>query len=477
MGNFPPMDRLAYGKHYGGRHETRRNLMQDLAEFHRFKSPLGEHLFVTDGSRLYDMPSGVPFDSQTAKALMNCISLGSGRRIDGTPLAPPPLQTLSLNVAQACNMGCSYCYAGQGAFGGKPRLMQFAVAKASVDRLILESAPGADLVIGFMGGEPFVNRALLQSIMPYAHDAARAAGRTMRFSLTTNATLLQPSDALLLSQYRTHVAVSIDGPKKINDGARPMNGGGSSYDLLIQGLKVLQAHGRPHHLSARITVTPASRDLPLILEHVLSLGFDSAGFSPVLVSPDPAQAFQPADFDWLLEGMMGCGQKAVASILEGRPYPFSNLETALQEIARGTHRPYPCGAGAAYLSVNAEGNLYACHRLVDDPTQQFGDVWKGSNVASRATHLAARHVDRQEPCRSCWARYLCGGGCYHEVDRRGRPGCDYIRGWLEYCLSAYMLIERQAPGYFSDPVRYFEAFRGDAVRLTPVELMGNHHVQ
>lgn len=451
--------------------------MHDLAEFHLFESPLGQHLFVADGSRLYDMPPGVPFDSPAAKALMDGVSFSGARRIDGTPLAPPPLQTLSLNVAQACNMGCSYCYAGKGAFGGKPRLMPFAVARASVDRLILESAPGADLVIGFMGGEPFVNRALLETIMPYAHEAAAAAGRSMRFSLTTNATLLQPRDAQLLSAYRTQVAVSIDGPKDIHDVVRPMNGGGSSYDRLIQGLEVLQAHGRPHHLSARITVTPASRDLPLILGHALSLGFDSAGFSPVLVAPDPRQAFQRADFDWLLEGMVACGQEAVASILDGRPYPFSNLETALQEIARGTHRPYPCGAGAAYLSVNADGNLYACHRLVEDPKHQFGDVWQGSDISARATHLAARHVDRQEPCRSCWARYLCGGGCYHEVDRRGRPACDYIRGWLDYCLSAYMLIERQAPGYFRDATRYFGAFHVDAVHPAPAGLEETAHGQ
>jgi uncharacterized protein len=42
-----------------------------------------------------------------------------------------------------------------------------------------------------------------------------------------------------------------------------------------------------------------------------------------------------------------------------------------------------------------------------------------------------------QPCSTCWARYLCGGGCYHEVARRGRPGCDYIRGWLAFCLGAY----------------------------------------
>ena len=451
--------------------------MHDLAEFHLFKSKVGQHLFVADGSRLYDMPADLQLDSADAQALINGTIFPGARRIDGTPLSPPPLQTLSLNVAQACNMGCSYCYAGQGAFGGKPRLMQFDVAKASVDRLIHESAPGADLVIGFMGGEPFANRALIHTIVPYAQEAAAAAGRTMRFSLTTNATLLQPADARLLSSCRMHVAVSIDGPKDINDAVRPMKGASSSYDRIVQGLQVLHTHGRPHHLSARITVTPASRDLPHILDHVLSLGFDSAGFSPVLVSPDPSSAFQSADFDWMLEGMVACGEKAVASILEGRPYPFSNLETALQEIARGTHRPYPCGAGAAYLSVNADGDLYACHRLVEDPQHQFGNVWTGSDVKARANHLAARHVDRQEPCRSCWARYLCGGGCYHEVDRRGRPACDYIRGWLEYCLSAYMLIEQQAPDYFHDTARYFDGSQGNTSDLAATGLKEKHHGQ
>lgn len=429
--------------------------MRHSPEHHLFESELGRHLLVTDGSRIYDLPADAHWNESSLQALLERISLPGSRRIDGTPLAPPPLQTLSLNVAQACNMGCSYCYAGQGAFGGRPKMMRFEVAKASVDRLIAESAAGADLVIGFMGGEPFLNRELLRTVMPYAEQAALAAGRSVRFSLTTNATLLEPADAQLMHRHRTQVAISIDGSKEVNDAVRPLNGGGSSYDRIVRGLDVLNTYGRPHHLSARVTVTPAAKDLPGILEHVLSLGFDSVGFSPVLVSPDPVQAFEPVDFDWMREGMIACGLKAHQSILKRQRYPFSNFETALQEIHRGSHRPYPCGAGAAYLSASADGGLYACHRMVEDPQHRFGDIWVGSDKAARAQHLATRHVDRQEPCRSCWARYLCGGGCYHEVDRRGRLACDYIRGWLEFCLSSYVVINERAPDYFRDPTGYF----------------------
>jgi uncharacterized protein len=69
-----------------------------------------------------------------------------------------------------------------------------------------------------------------------------------------------------------------------------------------------------------------------------------------------------------------------------------------------------------------------------------------------------------EPCRSCWARYLCGGGCYHEVERRGRIGCDYIRGWLEFCLAAYAELSAARPDYFSATRRDVDVVKVDPVR-------------
>ena len=64
------------------------------------------------------------------------------------------------------------------------------------------------------------------------------------------------------------------------------------------------------------------------------------------------------------------------------------------------------------------------------------------------TWLAERHVHSQVPCRSCWARYLCGGGCHHEVLARGRPACDFIRGWLHYTIQAYGRLSQLVPGWF-----------------------------
>lgn len=426
------------------------------AEVQLIESALGRHLFVVDGSRIYDIDDKLPVDAEVLAALLREIAPRENRRIKGETLAPPPLATLSLNVAQVCNMGCSYCYADKGQFGGKARLMSVEIARAAVDRLITESKSGADLVIGFMGGEPFLNKTLLHSIVPYAEDQAIKAEKRMRFSLTTNATLIDREDIMLMLDHDFQIAISLDGPPTLNDVLRPMNGKkGSSHKHVERTLELFAKVGRPRHLSARATVTPMSTTLTEILDHLLSLGFDSAGFAPVLVSPDPKFAFQQKDFDHFLEQMIACGEIAKQAILKQQPYPFSNFETALHELERGSHRPYPCGAGAAYLSVNAEGEMFACHRLIDNPEYAFGSVGEGSDLSRRAAHLAKRHVDRQEPCCSCWARYLCGGGCYHEVDLRGRIACNYIRGWLRWCIAAYAEIKAMVPAYFDNPDAYF----------------------
>ena len=58
--------------------------------------------------------------------------LGLRRFVGDEPLIDPPVRALSLAVAERCNLGCTYCYAEGGSFGGKPRNMEWEVAEASV---------------------------------------------------------------------------------------------------------------------------------------------------------------------------------------------------------------------------------------------------------------------------------------------------------------------------------------------------------
>jgi uncharacterized protein len=201
-------------------------------------------------------------------------------------------------------------------------------------------------------------------------------------------------------------------------------------------------------VSARVTVTPQNLMLPEALEAFLEMGFHSVGFSPLLHSPKGANLMQAANLDRMLEQMIECGRRFEAAVIAGRRYNFANMANAMREIHAGTHRPYPCGAGIGYFGVSAEGGLFACHRFVDDETGALGNVLSGPDANRQAAWIASRHVHRQEPCAGCWARYLCGGGCHHEVISRGRTACDFIRGWLHYCLQAYTRLLAARPDYF-----------------------------
>jgi uncharacterized protein len=425
-------------------------------DFYLFDTSDGLHLLLVDGSQIFKIGEELAQQLAAASAegadatgaLLAAHGLGLRRYIGDEPPLDPPLRALSLTVAGRCNLGCTYCYAEGGGFGGPAREMAWEVAEASVRRLLAETKPGERVNLAFLGGEPLTNRALIRRATELAARIAGERSISIGFSITTNVTLVTEDDAAFFERYRFAVTISLDGVGAVHDRLRPTKGGRGSYDRVIANVRPLLARQRQMQVSARVTVTPANLGLRATLDHFVALGFHSVGFSPMLSAPAGRGEMQAPDLDVLLDQMIDCGREFERRTVAGEPYPFANLTTALTEIHRGTHRPYPCGAGASYFGVSASGGLFACHRFVEDDKASMGNVGDGIDRERQRGWLAERMVDRQEPCRSCWARYLCGGGCHYEVIHRGRPACDYIRGWLDYALGAYVRLSEARPDFF-----------------------------
>jgi uncharacterized protein len=420
--------------------------------FHLFSTEFGEHLLLVNGSRVFSVPGDVAAalrgDEAGAERLLVELGLDAPAYIDDEPLSEAPVRALSLAVAQKCNLGCTYCYAQEGNFGVREQEMSPEAARAAVELLFSEAGPGDRLSLSFLGGEPLTNRALRALAQERAAALADAEGARVSFSVTTNGTLVTPDDGRFFERHGFAVTVSLDGVGDAHDRLRPFKSGRGSYARVLENVRPLLSMQRRMQVSARVTVTPDNLDLRETLDAFLALGFHSVGFSPMLSSPTGAGAMGAASLEAMLAAMVSCGEEFERRAARGERYAFLNLSNALEQIHKGTHRPYPCGAGAGYFGVSAEGGLYACHRFVEDAAGALGDVSSGVDRARQSRWLAERHVHRQEPCRSCWARYLCGGGCHHEVIKRGRPACDYIRGWLHYCLQAYIRLLERRPDYF-----------------------------
>ncbi|MGB8840492.1 MAG: radical SAM protein, partial [Aliidongia sp.] len=202
-------------------------------------------LLLADGSRLFEI------DQATAEAFTVALEQGDeavqallarhGLDMlapirDGDQPIEPPIRAISLAVAQKCNLGCSYCYAKGGDFGGPRKNMPLDTALASVELLLSAAKPGERLNLAFLGGEPLANRAVLHEATRQAARMARERELDLGFSITTNGTLVSAADIDLFETYGFAVTVSLDGPRDTHDALRPFKGGAGSFDRIMANI-------------------------------------------------------------------------------------------------------------------------------------------------------------------------------------------------------------------------------------------------
>jgi len=415
---------------------------------HRFRSSRGEHLLVVPHSRIFDLSAedAREFDLHGADLLLRDLARPETGEVPLDQVVAPAPQSISLNVSSSCNLSCSYCYAARGAFGGaQPNPMSWETARSAIDRLVSSADASRPVTIGFLGGEPFVNRALIHRCVDYGAGQGKARRMDVRFSVTTNGTLLRPEDIALIRAHRMAVTVSIDGGAELHDRQRPRiaSAGAGSFALLERAIAPLLADPGQAQICARATVTRRDLDLERRFSDILALGFAEVGFSPLRVDKTGG-ALNGSDWPVYLDALKRLAAEELARRRQGLPIRFSNLAIALKQIERGASSPYPCGAGGGYFSVAADGRWYACHRAIGSDDYRLGDNL-GLDEFRRDEFLKARHVHSQAACRQCWARYLCSGACHQEATTRSDSACGFIRGWLDFCLAAYCELSETAP--------------------------------
>ncbi|HLG98936.1 MAG TPA: quinohemoprotein amine dehydrogenase maturation protein [Bryobacteraceae bacterium] len=461
-----------------------------LGEFHAFQASNRRFLYLVPAGAIFEVDSaagtvidrlsrhelpierlasdlaegGLPREA-ARELLMELLEAGvivNGRRPSDAPQNPPavfPLQTLVLNLTNQCNLSCQYCYE----FGadkvatpdGKPKFMDFETAKASVDFLLAQSAGRRTIHITFFGGETLMNFPLLKQVVGYANQQAEAQGRTIDFSLTTNATLLTPAIIEFLSENRIGVTVSMDGPKEMHDQLRVFANGRGSYDIIEPRVRALIQNHRTRPITARVTLTSGVTDVVKIFRHLKQdLGFHEIGFAPVTTSPNQLYAIGGSGMDRVLEEFHILAGEYLEYALRGEMHGFTNVSDTLAELHQGVNKSHPCGAGLGLVGVGPSGDIAPCHRFVDSDVHALGHISTGIDREKQADFLRRGHIDSKYDCHTCWARPLCAGGCHHEAFVRygdtGHPNlhyCDWIRDWTDTCLKIYGAISAQNPQF------------------------------
>lgn len=366
-----------------------------------------------------------------------------------------PLQSLALHLVHDCNLRCTYCYGEGGSYGGERKAMTEEVAFKAIDFLLNHSGELPTVNITLFGGEPLLNMPLIRKIVEYSRKKEQETGKEITLGTTTNATLLDKETRQYLNDNNITVGISIDGPKDIHDSCRINVNGHGSYDQMIDNTKNLISE-RKGRVTARITLTRNCMQMDQIMQFIEEMGFRKVNIAFVSGEDNSPITIKKSDFEIIAKEYEKIADRMVDALKHDKPFYNNIFYSHLRQLNDKSPMLYNCGAGRKYLAVDPNGNLFICHRFVGKEDYNVGTVFTEIRK-EKIKEVAYAYVDHKETCKTCWARYLCAGGCFYNSYEKGKnllaapdTYCDLYKKQYEIVIELYSRINAIAPHFIED---------------------------
>lgn len=406
-----------------------------------------------------------------------------------------PVFGISLNVAQLCNLSCIYCYGVDGEYGEKG-LMKEETAFTAIDWLIENSLDLPQVSITFFGGEPLLNFGLIKKVVEYAKKRCAEHNKEPFFNMTTNGTLLTDEINQFINENNFSVMVSFDGEPEMQNKNRPFKGGKGSYKIARERVRKF-LKSRNGNAKARATVTGHNTDLKKVRQALIEVGFKTVDAIPVVlpessVFPDGRQRkettqspgcvstscsssgdlnpssknlstsfavkfvgelaktakilnqeeshIQETEYERMLKDLETLAEDTLKQIKNREHIYDRTILDVIKRLHNPTPKLYFCGGGRTYYGISISGDIYPCHRMVGQKDKVLGNLknWDPSVQKPYIENYGMSHPK----CRRCFARYQCGGGCFHDsLETNGSMAepnhhyCQQMRKKLELAIA------------------------------------------
>ncbi len=321
------------------------------------------------------------------------------------------IKALCLNVAHDCNLRCRYCFASEGNYHMDKSLMDIETAQKAIDLLLRNSGKRKNVEVDFFGGEPLLNMAVIKRTVDYAKKAEKQYGKTVHFTVTTNAMLLDEETRIYLNENMDNVVLSLDGRREVHDAMRPDRAGNGSYDRIVNHIQRFVAMRGDKAYFVRGTFTSENLDFGKDILHLHSLGFNEISLEPA-VGEGEAFHLKQEDVPQIKEEYESFAREYLALKQNGSPLRFYHFNINLYNGPCLQRRITACAAGNEYFAVSPDGGLYPCHQFVGIDAFRVGDVNQGIADHALCEKMCGINVFTKEACSRCWAKYFCSGGCH-----------------------------------------------------------------
>lgn len=353
----------------------------------------------------------------------------------------PVVKALCLHISHDCNLRCKYCFASTGDFGGQRAMMSAEVGKKAIDFIISESGSRRNLEVDLFGGEPLMNFEVVKEIVDYAKSRQKEFNKNFRFTLTTNAILLNEDVKNYLNENMQNVVLSIDGRREINDKMRYRVDGTGCYDDIMPKIKdMAQSRGQDKYY-VRGTFTRENLDFSKDVLHLADEGFKQISVEPVVAAKGTGYDLREEDLPVLYEEYEKLAFELVKRKKEGNGFNFFHFMIDLSQGPCIAKRLRGCGSGHEYVAVTPEGDIYPCHQFVGNTDFKMGNVTEGKLNTNIQEQFKESNVYTKEECSKCWAKFYCSGGCAanahqfnNDINIPYKVGCELEKKRVECAL-------------------------------------------
>ena len=303
----------------------------------------------------------------------------------------------SLHLTTACNMSCRYCTLPHG-----KRYMAFETARAVLDRA---ARAGGVCGIELTGGEPLLQKQLIEEIIRYGFRLMRRGRVRFDFKISTNGLLLDEEMIRFAAAHDVTVALYHDGIRAAHDKNRvssSRSGTFANLEPVIDALLAVMPYSPVH-----ITVEPS----------VVSCFADSVaylyerGFRVLLADISIKGRWNSERIAQLQKQYLRLSRFYFERTLNGDTFYFAPFETKMQSCIQGGCTCLDrCEFGKSRISVSTCGDFYPCGQFIGNKQYQIGSIRTGLDDMRRFC-LYRKNGSEKTACADCPFKSRCRSCC------------------------------------------------------------------